>query len=54
MEGSDDTVKRGKLTQIEKDFADFVDTNDTSEMIDKGELVEAKDVKINTPKGEDF
>ena len=49
MKGSDDMAKRSELTQIEKEFADFVDTHDTSEMIDKGELVEAKDVKINIP-----
>lgn len=37
------------MTEIEKEFADFVDKHDTSEMIDKRELVEAKDVKISIP-----
>lgn len=42
-------AKRGELTQIEKEFADFVDTHDTSEMIDRGDLVEAKEVEISIP-----
>jgi len=42
-------MKRGELTAIEQEFADFVDTHDTSKMIDSGELKEVKDVKINIP-----
>lgn len=42
-------AKRGKLTRIEEEFADFVDTYDTSEMIDNGELTEIYDAKINIP-----
>ena len=42
-------AKRGELTPIEQEFADFVDTHDTAEMIDKGELKEVSDVKISIP-----
>jgi len=42
-------AKRGELTPIEQEFADFVDTHDTAEMIEKGELKEVKDVKISIP-----
>ena len=42
-------AKRGELTPIEKEFADFVDTHDTAEMIDKGELQEVSDVTISIP-----
>lgn len=46
MKGSD-SMARGRLTEIEEEFADFVDTHDTSEMIDSGEFVEVEDIKIN-------
>ena len=42
-------AKRGDLTPIEQEFADFVDTHDTAEMIEKGELKEVSDVKISIP-----
>jgi predicted DNA binding CopG/RHH family protein len=50
MEGSEIIMaKRGELTPIEKEFADFVNTHDTAEMIEKGELFEVSDVKITIP-----
>ena len=42
-------AKRGELTPIEQEFADFVETHDTVEMIEKGELFEVSDVKITIP-----
>ena len=42
-------AKRGELTKIEQEFADFVETHDTAEMIDQGELKEVSDVKISIP-----
>jgi predicted DNA binding CopG/RHH family protein len=42
-------AKRGELTPIEQEFADFVETHDTAEMIEKGELKEVSDVKISIP-----
>ena len=42
-------AKRGELTKIEQEFADFVETHDTVEMIEKGELFEVSDVKITIP-----
>ena len=42
-------AKRGELTLIEKEFADFVDIHDTAEMIEKGELFEVSNVKISIP-----
>jgi len=38
-----------ELNEIEQKFADYVENHDTDEMIDKGELIEAKDVKIRIP-----
>ena len=42
-------AKRGELTPIEQEFADFVDTHDTALLIEKGELKEVSDVKISIP-----
>ena len=42
-------AKRNELTPIEKEFADFVETYDTAEMIEKGELTEVQDVRITPP-----
>ncbi|MBC8228317.1 hypothetical protein H8E77_02060 [bacterium] len=42
-------AKRGELTPIEQEFADFVDTHDTALLIEKGELKEVKDIKISIP-----
>ncbi len=42
-------AKRGELTPIEQEFADFVDTHDTAKMIEKGQLKEVKDVEISIP-----
>ncbi len=50
MEGSEIIMaKRAELTPIEKEFADFVETHDTAEMIETGELKEVSDVKISIP-----
>jgi len=38
-----------ELNEIEQKFADYVENHDTDKMIDKGELIEAKDVKIRIP-----
>ena len=42
-------AKRGELTPIEKEFADFVETHDTAYMIETGGLKEVSDVKITIP-----
>ena len=40
--------RRKGLTEIEREFADFVENHDTAEMIDKGELEEVE-VEIAIP-----
>jgi len=49
MKENNDMAKRGQLSRIEQEFADFVDTHDTSEMVEKGQLKEVKDFKISVP-----
>jgi predicted DNA binding CopG/RHH family protein len=42
-------VRRKGLTEIEKEFADFVEGHDTAEMIRKGELEEVEEIEIAIP-----
>lgn len=39
--------KLSKISKVEREFADLVENNDTSKMIDRGELVEVKDIKVS-------
>ncbi|MCD6507264.1 hypothetical protein J7M22_11675 [Candidatus Poribacteria bacterium] len=41
--------RRKGLTEIEREFADFVESHDTAGMIEKGEFEEVKEVEIAIP-----
>ena len=49
MKGSDNMPGRKSLTEIEREFADLVESHDTAEMIEKGELEEVEEVEIAIP-----
>ena len=49
MKGSDNMPGRKGLTEIEREFADFVESHDTAELIEKGELEEVEEVEIAIP-----